>query len=302
MSTPYYSPQIPVFQRPKENMFFFHIPKTAGTSVNAFFKKRYARNFLVRTPFSEVKPYWPNTGIYKGGHLDWDAFSTYPIETKSFTFLRDPFKLIESTYYFVKNSPHNTEDMTEASKRTRKYNFKDWLKFVQDGGIQNEANIDTEKHLEPNSLDNLYARCFLGRLVTSQYTRLPFDKYDAEMKTIQKRLETFSAVGIVEDFDNSLISICRACNVIPPAKDELVIKNQASATQKEQRDKVDDETLELLHSITVLDRDIYQFGKQLFLQQAIDSGLDLDGSFREQLGAIRKERRANRIKEKQISA
>lgn len=208
----------------------------------------------------------------------------YPLRTKSFTFLREPAKQIESSYYFVRNSRHKDEELTLAGRQTRKYNFKDWLKFVRDGGLQNKTlGLSGEGKIQPNGNENIYARCLLGRAATENIPNLDFADDGPEMQLIEERLNSFTAIGIVEDFERSMISICKACNIPPPARKELISKNRASESEKSERDPIDDQTRELLQQISVYDQKIYRLGKELHMKLAIEQDLDPTGALAEQL-------------------
>ncbi|MEP3177898.1 MAG: hypothetical protein ABJO45_00060 [Lentilitoribacter sp.] len=268
MKTLPYSPEAPVFRRPRKNVFFFHIPKTAGTTVTFFFKKRYTRNLLTNTlarplPFDKVKSFWPNCGIFYATHLNWDLFEQYPHETQSFTFLRDPSSLIESAYYFIRASGRDEDLLQPEFHSMLKYSFKDWLKVTRDGGDGNGQKTEVVGQDTYNFYDNYYTRTLLGVKKTGHIPRLCFATDSEEFELALSRLHSFDAIGLAEDFDQSLISICLSCGIIPPAKEEIIRKNTADAEKRLTRAPKDDETFELLEEITFYDQLIYKEGKKL---------------------------------------
>lgn len=276
-----YSPEAPVFRRPRKNVFFFHIPKTAGTTVTYFFKKRYTRNLLINTlarplPFDQVESFWPNCGVYYATHLEWDLFEQYPHETQSFTFLRNPISLVESTYYFIRASGRTEDRLQPEFHAILKYDFKDWIKFIRDGGNENGRQNVAAGHEAPNFYDNYYTRTLLGTAKTRHIPRLSFATNSDEFELALSRLHSFDAIGLVEDFDQSLISVCLSCGIIPPAKEEVISRNVADEKKRKARPPKDDATLEILDEITVYDNLIYEEGKRLLYERIAKQIADLE--------------------------
>jgi hypothetical protein len=219
---------IGTFKPATTNAFFFHIPKTAGTSVSAFFARRYLQGnaFWDSRPFSGVAPVDPQLGVYYGGHVDFDLFQRYPIPSVAFTFLREPRRRLISLYYYMrKEGPRLTDELEPAWRAALSSDLAGWLRFLVEGGDRREGSP------YGNDDDNVYLRCLLGQSIVHPLRRIAFEPDGPEMGLARERLRSFQAVGIVEDFVPSMRVISRVLSVPEPREGELGVLNMSAASE-----------------------------------------------------------------------
>jgi len=171
-----------------QRIFFFHIPKTAGTSVSQYFLSRIPRKhvFIGGSPAApvEIAREHHRAKLYYAAHMAWEEYSRVDFRHKSFTFLRDPRKRLVSSYYFVRNADADESRMSEQAKATRRYNLGDWLQYCLDGAASDQG--------QNNGSDNAYMRIFLGRSIVTPMPRLGFDLDGPEMALAYQRLRQFT--------------------------------------------------------------------------------------------------------------
>lgn len=243
----------------RENMFFLHIPKTAGTSVSSFFSTRFVpgNTFIAGMP-KDIEPANPRMGIYYGAHVNWDFFIHIKFFCKKMTFLRDPVARLYSTYNFVRHSANKTEVLRPYARASRTYNFNDWLKYQLDARGNDEGDV--------NGNDNVYMRCLLGASLTAKMPRLNFEGEVWPLELAKERLRKFDSCGIVEDFDTSMKVACRTLGVGLPKPGELKRKN---ITKSRRKSPVDDEARSLAQELTKYDQELYEYGQELLSCQKL---------------------------------
>ena len=246
-----------------QRIFFFHIPKTAGTSVSQFFLRQLPReNVFIGGPYTaplKVIKNDPSAPVYYAAHMAYDEYLNMDFRHRSFTFLRDPRKRLVSSYYFVRNSRAEEGRMSEQAKATRRYDLADWLQYCLDAGAT--------KHGQNNGNDNFYARIMLGRGSVVEIPRLDLAPDGPEMALIRQRLRQFECVGLVEEFPTSLAMIARALDLSPPEDRDLVPRNRAADTDKTPREPITDKMNDAITELCRYDQWIYDYGKTLFEQQ-----------------------------------
>jgi hypothetical protein len=262
------------FRQALMDVAFFHIPKTAGTSVSSFFMERFSRaNCYVQSdPFDSVKRNVGGQPIYYGGHMDWDLFQAFPLKCISFTFFRDPKSRLVSVYNFSRQafsretlSSEQRSSLNPAAAAALQYDFADWLKFLADGG-RPDGGRPARGPNSQNGNDNTYVRCLLGRKACTGIRRLSFQIDGPEMMLARERLRKFVAIGMAEDFDRSMHLVSHAIGVEPPEQHELIAKN---ITQVKSRLSFSDRIQTLLHELTMYDRALYDYATTLYREQLL---------------------------------
>lgn len=241
------------------NAFFFHIPKTAGTSFNGFIGTRFAvHNVYIGAPPEEVKPSPDEFGVYYAAHTNWDIFSQLPpIDFTPIVFLREPRARLRSAYFFTRASEGNADSFRPYARACKRYDFKDWMKFCVDAKGNDEG--------DENNSDNQYLRCLAGRELVKNFPKLDEVEQANLLDVALQNLETFSACGLVEQYDASVKLICRVLDIKLPRPHELVRSNVNA--KKPEEEVYDDEMEALLHQLTCFDSKIYERGQVLFREQ-----------------------------------
>jgi len=193
---------------------FLHIQKTAGTSMQNMLKGRFAGKIyfehgdtLKDRSHEELLKY----SIF-AGHFNYDSLQFISDQPLSiFTFVREPKARLISLYYFWR--AHNP---TAPS-------FHDAMQLA------NELNLERffEHYLGVNDPDllNHMTWAVMGQVKWVEWTTLLNQKMSPKQRVtiltrtirpaIRERLKEFAWVGLQEDFDNSLINLCRVLDWPP---------------------------------------------------------------------------------------
>lgn len=121
----------------KKPLIFIHIPKCGGTSVNKVLRHWFGDRFL-RHGFNKnnrwyrSEPYDPRPGFCISGHFNWlgdrGIHHLYPRSRQFISFIRDPFEIALSQYFFRKKKGRekdcpSVEDFFQKHKRSILLNF-----------------------------------------------------------------------------------------------------------------------------------------------------------------------------------
>src|SRR5690554_3996020 len=205
---------------------FIHVPKTAGTSVNSYFKdylgsKQSGRCINYRDFRSS-----PLDGFvekarearFVSGHMPWTVFESFRDDhTFAFTFLRDPFDRLRSLYHHAANFPPHMRD-------------DDQIRMVK------EMNL--EQFLASTHPDIRYRTDnYLARQLTGQMNCFP--ETDRERTALAElaihNLTTLNFVGLVERFDQDFAEIAAVARLPKPPPGRRVNDSSALAQTNEKR-------------------------------------------------------------------
>jgi len=241
-------------------LLFYHIPKSAGTSVVTLLGYKYAASNTFRIYTSQsISPYgekWVKEPFYLTqwtpqlkelnyqnfplpknafvhGHLFFkDGFKHFP-SARNITFLRDPLKRIISHQkyweickkYYPNSNPNGSHLIPKGAPIESANNLQ---VYYLSSYSRNDPTISLSKHLE-SAKDNL--------------------------------LNHFDFVGITEFFDESIRSLYHLLNLgyppTPPVVNQFsLIKNSYAS-----------EEIETLKKLNWADFELYAFGKELFQQK-----------------------------------
>jgi hypothetical protein len=266
---------------------FLHIPKTAGTTLNAILANQYSpdetreimmrgMSWLVPRPKLVPKPLISFSKIRRlksalrygrtvrmiHGHFDLSIKPVLPDDVRLFTFLRDPVERAISHYYHYRRQ---TGDPIQplAMKST----LEEW---VRDRGLV--------------EMDNGQTRRLAGEM------NLPFGRVTQELLDRAKTnlARNFAVVGLTERFEESLILLQHAFGW--PLQ-RFALRNVGG--DRLRRDEVSGETLKVIRDCNRYDLDLYPFAAGLFERAA--SGIDMAGELA-RLRATPERRRAPRGK------
>jgi hypothetical protein len=171
-------------------LFSIHIPKAGGSSFQGILKKWFGPDVYFHY-FNEIdnkmpEKYEPRSGICIHGHFnkkrDFGVQDYYPAASQFITFLRDPFEILISRYFFEKRR--------ESINRS----FRDGKALNLPGDINKYLDAEiNKKDYHPNILD------YMPVEVTLNNYRDVFAEY-------------FIYIGIMEDYQFSVDRLAAKLN------------------------------------------------------------------------------------------
>lgn len=237
-----------------QTILFLHMPKTAGTTLSEILKRHYHPAQIYNDEFSG------NDGAFNffslplqrranirllWGHFSFGLHQYLPGPSTYFTFLRSPVERVISHYYYLLNHP----EMFWIPEEIRQKNLT--LHEV----LERELIVD---------IKNMYTRLLAGLPYL-----FPADGYrEQHLEMAQYNLQHyFSVVGLVEQFDKSLLLLKKAYGW-----DNLFYVPSNVNWHRPSRKDIPAETVALIEHQNDLDMRLYRFGQQLFTKQVAQYG------------------------------
>lgn len=178
-----------------EQIFFLHIPKTAGISFRKIIESQFNPKeiyFGPREYFLEIvqELTLPDFRLI-GGHLVFSDGQLLPSKVVYITLFREPVERLISQYEYLRqlgesNPMPKLNSRAEIIREAMRLNFEDWvLQFT----------------------DNYITRIFShDGLSTSSLSFTQDDPFDLDLA--KKRLEQFAFLGITEEYQRSIQLLC----------------------------------------------------------------------------------------------
>ncbi len=255
---------LPVF----DVLFFEHMPKTAGTTMQQLFRRRYRANVVMLTQVKGApKRLDEMAAAIRAGHPPAAVFSHIgygvharlpetapPLRYAHLTLLRDPIERAISSYYY----------------------------YRQRGGVAAETTIAQFCSADgyPKHAYNMQT-AFLGGLREEQMLdRIPFreEDYDeALLETAKRNLDAFAALGLVERFDESVLLFGRTLGW-PLSALRFVSKNRGKRRPKALDLAPDDRAA--LEAANKLDQALYRHAEARFEALLAERVPDLEAQLR----------------------
>lgn len=228
-------------------VIFLHIPKTAGTSLQALIRQQFRPGLVFETDPSDPRktmrefPGLPESDREKYrvilGHLWFGLHRAIPRPSTYITVLRHPVERIISHYYYVKRTPGHYlyREVTEKNLGLEAYVA---------GGLSTELNNGQT------------------RLLSGEYDdeRFPFGCCPDEMaqKARQHLAEHFSVVGIKERFSETLQLIGRVFNWKIADIHKNVTENRPGLGD------ISPGVIDTIIAYNRQDMEIYDYGREIF--------------------------------------
>ena len=235
-----------------EGVYFFHIPKTAGVSVWRFLEQSF--------PADQICPWWlwdqlidvprpelDRWQVFRGhfqSHLE--PYLGRPLKT--FTFLRDPVARTISQYFHVRRAPEHPYHSHALRMSLSEFCLHPETRHM----VENYQAA----YLAKSPLDLAAAKEDLGPLTLQQRTEYPDYVPDTTELLVraQERLSGFVAIGITENFDESLLKISKCLPTPEPTFMERWNANPEGTSAQD----IDEKTLALIRDLTDVDRTLYR--------------------------------------------
>jgi hypothetical protein len=245
----------------RDRVLLIHIPKTAGTSLNAYLKSQFyphqcilhAENLILGKPRNEVKGL--EEKLFISAHLKIDTLRKF-INTEQYfriTMLRDPAKQTLSHLAWVRR-------LAAAENRNEFENSPDYIKKIVERISQLDIVefIETMDRLEKNFFDNCQTRYLL-----------PFhgdvDLTEKHLREAIKKLNSFDVIGLTERYYDSILIIAYYLAWMPPPEEQRL--NPSDKKYFIDIENVDEEVKRVFKKITQYDNALYEQAQTIFEKQ-----------------------------------
>jgi hypothetical protein len=244
-----------------ETLLFLHIPKAGGSTVYKILERQYSRAQILRLESSQIAQFKTLPAAQRGryrlieGHLYFGFHRYIPGASTYFTFLRRPVERVLSFYYYARSTPDHYLYSQLAHERLD-------LKTAIAGELTPELRNGQIRQLAGEEWEDPQ------RVITR-----------AALEQAQANLTQFRVVGLLEEFDASLLLLRRAFGWhLPFYVKENVTKEKPDETF------LDPETRGLIEEANRLDLELYDYARDLFDEQRRAAG----DSFAEELSHFRR--------------
>ena len=133
--------KIPIYQTSRGLLYFAHVPRTAGTSIENRLKKEFGSPAFLDRAWKPDRSAWHRSSPQ---HVPWrDFLALFPLEffCEIFSLVREPAQRLKSVYLFQKNIKGTVPSDQSFSK---------WLRAATEEGFANSRIFDN--HTLPMSL------------------------------------------------------------------------------------------------------------------------------------------------------
>ena len=248
---------------------FLHIPKTGGKTLVSVIEDQHTARWSVckrdewnpkaaAQVVSEENQAHPNALQTFHGHQHYGVDTYVSAPVTYYTILRDPVERAISHYHYVLHR-YILSDRLDGAKN----NHPDRQR-VQQGRLTLEDYVQSGYCEE---MDNGQTRQMAGK--SGLYDRVPFGECTPDLLEQAKRnLSTrMGVVGLMEEFDASLLLIQRLCGWSTP-----YCLSHNVTPHRPRRADISPQALRAIQERTVFDRQLYDYGVQLFRERVAAQG------------------------------
>ena len=237
---------------PVQTVIFLHIHKTAGTTLNRIIERQYPMQQI--WTLDEQHTLDDLLGLSQAqraqirmlrGHMIFGLHEHMPGPSNYFTLLRDPIERVISFYYFIRRNPNH-------------YHFAP----ITSGDLGLREVLDLRLN---NMMDNGQTRMLAG---AEQY-KYPVGACAQDLLEAAKRnlRESFSVVGLMERFDETLLLLKQAYSW----RNVRYVRQNVTGGRPLPAE-LPQATLDLVTEYNQLDLELYQYAVALFEEQVRKQG------------------------------
>jgi hypothetical protein len=237
-------------------LIFVHIPKNAGMSIRHVVARQYIGqpSYVFRGNPGELDQFLAMSQAERDayqcimGHVRYGIHQYLSDPAVYMTLLRDPVERTISSYYYIQDYPHHPQNaryqgvslMEYIQSEPRGERQTRWLVgFRPDGGTYG----GDDHPLPPNALE-----------IAKEHLRTHF-----------------GAVGLVEEFDKSLLLMQKAFGW-----ENIYYARRNSNEKRPAREQISQEVMDYLHAHAEPDRSLYEYARTLFEEQCQAYGASLE--------------------------
>ena len=242
-----------------KKLFFMHIAKTAGSSLNDFLEQHFINNktrtHLEGAQLGEGK-FDINKYDFLSGHLRIIRIENILNLSKftKITILRKPVEHLASHLKWVR---HISDDVNSRFFKSHKQDIKELSLKLRNINFSNPKDLDmffnNMNDMEINLFDNCQTRYFLPHQV---YTKLEQSHLNYAIKTLEK----FSLVGIMEEYKKFIEKLCQIMNWETPTS----TKRKNISSNNYGLDLNNKDILKILNSNVKFDNILYKKAHEQF--------------------------------------
>jgi hypothetical protein len=233
--------------RPSETIVFYHLPKTAGTTLNAILRQNYGSKKIV-SPGIDTHAFmadfstWPQEKRREiwllQGHFPYGIHELLPQPSRCFTILRDPIARTISYYYHaLRDSEHYLHALIHKDKMS--------LKMLIESGAALMMNDGQT------------------RLLSAVWGDAPVGGVTDEMlNTAVSNLNAMTLVGLTEQFDTTLLLLQHTFGW-----QNIYYTRQNVAANRAKAAPIDQETLATIIHYNQQDWRLYHAAQERFNEQ-----------------------------------
>jgi hypothetical protein len=230
-------------------VLFLHIPKTAGTTLGVILSRLYSpREYL---PFYRPKieetlqslasldPAIKSRTRFFISHVNFGVHRLFPGPCTYATIMRDPIARVISHYHFIRRNPEHF-----LHRRVQRMDLAEYAQSALENGSHNGQT---------------------KYLCDAEWRTDGYECTAEHLESAKKNLvERFAAVGLMEQFDASLLLMKEAFGwKTPYYQSENVSETPAPSP----------EAIQIIHRRNQFDLQLYDFAKQRFNQRIHEAGL-----------------------------